>query len=193
MGQHIAGKRRILDLSRLNRILTTLAGLSPLQSHSPLAGRCVHGVRRRRIPYRGQLPAKMVWAAFRHGEHGAGRWTGPDWRGGSARGRGAAGRIRGVLRHVLIPPSQEFDEIPGCQRQRARSELAALGAPKPEPKAFVRFAVMATRQGIKIWEQPGLTMYLKGRPPSSEEPRLPLHSEPGPGETHQPDAGRPGR
>ena len=39
---------------------------------------------------------------------------------------------------------------------------------EPEARAFVRFGVEAMRQGLKVWDLPGLSFYLKGRGPSQE-------------------------
>lgn len=35
--------------------------------------------------------------------------------------------------------------------------------PEPEPKCFIRFANDATRKGVQVWQQPGLSLYLEGR------------------------------
>ena len=35
--------------------------------------------------------------------------------------------------------------------------------PEPEPKAIIRLMLELMRQGVKIWEQPGLSLFLDGR------------------------------
>lgn len=65
--------------------------------------------------------------------------------------------------HFYFKPETNLMEFIKAEHVTRLRDWLHWSNPEPEPKAFIRLALAMMRQGLNLWEQPGISMMFKGR------------------------------